>query len=150
MTTYSINLATGATSRYEGFSFNSMAKAEDGSYYALTGSGLVKLTGSTDLAAEIKSRVNLGKQDFGTKQHKRLKCAYIGVSSQKPMLLIVGDGTNEFQYTARSSDAVLKEQRFDLGLGLKSNFFTLTLSSQGGLVEASDFSVTVAASTRRI
>lgn len=148
--TYSINLDTGATSRYGNFIFNSLCKAEDGNHYALTSAGLFSLAGKRDGAADIATNVDLGLQDLGSKQIKRLGAAYAGVASDNALRLIVRDETSELTYTARSSSAILQEQRFDTGKGLRANFFNLTLSSQGGAVEVSDFSVTVADSTRRI
>jgi hypothetical protein len=148
--TYSINLDSGASSRYANFSFNSMIKAEDGNYYALNSSGLFKLAGKLDLTSAIPTVANLGNQDLGTSQIKRLGAAYAGVASDSAIALIVAAETSEYTYTARSSSATLKQQRFDLGQGLRANFFNLSLISKGGSVEISDFSVMVAPTTRRI
>ncbi len=148
-TTYCINLETGATSTYTGFSFNSMCETA-GSHYALTSTGLYKLGADLDDANEIAAAIDLGKHDFGSSAKKHLPSCYVGVaSSDRIMLTVEADGAS-YDYLARSSSAELKQHRIDPGLGLRANWFGLTLKNTNGCdFEIADFQIDAAASSRR-
>lgn len=146
MTTYAMNFDTGATSRYEGYDFNSFFQGVDGKLYALADDGLYRLEGDT-----VEACLFLGRFDFGTEALKHTPAAYAGCSSESPLVLRVGTPEGKWQYEARTSGTSLKQQRFDLGRGLRSNWFSYELyNTDGGDFSVADFSVTPAASGRRI
>lgn len=150
-TTYSVNLDTEATSTYTNFDFNSMCRAEDGNYYALTSAGLFKLGGNLDVAAQISSSVDCGKQDFGTPALKHLPAVYVGASSSDKLTLTVGVEGSSYDYLARDSSAQLQQQRFDPGKGLRANWYNLTIKNTNGCdFEIADLHLEPAASQRRI
>lgn len=149
-TTYSLNLETGATSTYGNFAFNSMCRAEDGNSYALTSAGIHKLGGTLDVAAQISSSVDCGKQDFGSSAKKHLPACYVGAASSDRMMLAVEADGASYDYTARSSSTALEQHRIDPGKGLRANWFGLTLKNANGCdFEIADFQIDAAASNRR-
>lgn len=127
-----VNLSNNATSTFENYAFNSFAKI-GGRYFGLKADGLYLLEGDTDDTLPIRASVSFGKQDFGTPSKKNMTRAYVGGSSTGALLLkiITGDGT-EYIYAARDAAAFLRQQRFDVGRGLQSNYFTFELFNQEG------------------
>lgn len=151
MTTLRIATEGGATSEYTGADFNSICRAEDGNTYLLTEAGLFRLGGDDDAGAPIAASIDLGKQDFGSPALKRTPAAYVGASSTGLLALTVEVEGAEYTYPSRAASALLQQQRFDLGRGLRANWFGLTLSNTaGGDFEIADFSIDVAESARRI
>lgn len=138
-----LNLESKAATRYEGWDFTSSsgeyATASDGIY-------LLHGTGKVDASASF------GKNDFGTEAEKGLPAAYVGASSEYPLVLTVGTPSGEsYDYEARSYSDSLDIHRFDPGRGLKANWFDLSISN----VDGSDFTIAsvsfaLTASQRRI
>lgn len=127
-----VNLSNKATSTFENFAFNSFAKI-GGRYYGVKSDGLYLLEGDTDDALPIHASVSFGKQDFQSTSRKNMTRAYVGASSTGTLLLKIttGDGT-EYIYAARDAAAFMRQQRFDVGRGLQSNYFTFELFNQAG------------------
>lgn len=128
---WSVNTATGASSAYEDFPFNSFASI-GGKNYGATTDGIYALEGDDDAGSPIQAHVHLGDRDFGTSRLKALPHAYLGVSSQGQMLLRVTAGANTYTYRARSAGVDMQTQRIDLGRGLRANYITLELLNEGG------------------
>ena len=139
---YCVNLENNRPTRYIGYDFTSFS----GDYGVKT-DGLYTLTSSNGVAA----KAGLGKQNFGTEELKHLPAVYLGVASAEPMEMQVVTPEHDFTYEARNSGAETRIQRVDVGKGLRSNWFDLTVYNQSG----SDFtlasvSFTPLASGRRI
>jgi len=145
-----LNLANNATSSYEGFDFNSFGTVS-GKSYGVKADGVYLLEGATDAGAAIRASVSYGAQDFKTKTLKNMTRAYVGASSTGALYLkIIANGT-EYVYQARASSAQAKQQRFDVGRGLKGTYFTFEIfNKDGGDFELDSVSFFAAEFIRRV
>lgn len=144
-----VNSDSGASSRYDRYGFNSFASFGS-KHYGAKADGIYVLEGATDAGIPITSGAAFGKHDFGGQNLKALQAVYVGVSAQGALFLKVGDGTTEYTYRARRTDADMRTQRFDPGRGLRSNYFTFDLTSEGDAFELDSVTFNVLASQRKI
>lgn len=149
-TTWAINAETGASTRYEGYDYNSFAEI-NGRYYGAKSDGIYLLNGNDDNGEPIDARVGFGKQDFGTSAHKTVSNAYIGVASEGNLFMTVTVGDNEYTYPTRNYGENLATQRADLGRGLKANYIEFELHNcDGEDFELSSVEFVAASLNRRI
>lgn len=147
--TWVVNTASQASTRYDSYGFNSFA-AFGGKHFGARADGVYLLEGADDAGWPIASGVALGMHDFGTQALKHIDAVYAGVSSTGTLFLKVGDGTKFYTYRARRKDDRMKVQRFDLGRGLRTNYFTFDLTSEADAFELDSVTFNVLASQRRI
>lgn len=145
---WAVNTATNASTRYEGYAFNSFMVI-GGKHFGVQPRGVYLLEGKDDAGLPIAAGVNLGKQDFGSQALKGLSAVHAGVSATGTLFLRVGDGHNTWTYRARRVDPRLRTQRFDPGKGLRTNYFDFELVSEGEF-ELDSVRFEVVASQRRI
>lgn len=126
-----VNMDTSASAQYEEYGFNSFF-TRDGIFYGVAGNGIYKLEGASDDGAEILSTIVLGKEKFGTRDKKRVLNVYAGLSSTGIMVLKVETDGATYYYNARNSDTDLENQRFDIGRGLKGNYWQFTIINSSG------------------
>ena len=133
---WTMNLTNNAITRYENWDFTSFSRG-----YGTMSDGLYTLTSGT-----AEWLVDFGNVNFGDDQLKHLPNAYLGVESSDIMQLIVDEN---YTYPARSFDEDLKNQRIDVGKGLRATWFHLQLTG----TEGADFRLSyvdfVPATTRR-
>lgn len=151
---WAVNTETGGSSRYAGFGYDSFATVK-GRHLGVRADGVYLLEGDTDAGRPIHAGVHLGLQDFGTSQLKHLSNVYLGVSATGGLFIKVGVGEGaeklEYTYAARRVDAHLATQRFDLGRGLRSNYFSFELINDGEAdFELEKIEFVAIASNRRI
>jgi len=130
---YVMNTATGAVSTYDGWNFNSMAKVGQ-SYYAAGQAGLVRIGADDDVGTGIEASVTTGITDFDSTRMKRIRKAYMGVSSSGQVLLKViteGDVENIYQLEAETADYV-KESPVVIGQGLRARYWQFQILNEGG------------------
>jgi hypothetical protein len=128
---YVLNADNNASSFYEGFDFNSLAKIGP-DYYGANPSGVFKLEGSTDAGAQIDAMVNVGTSDAMTARKKSYDSIYLGLTAGGKMVLkVIVDGT-EYFYEATDSATSMKEVRVVPGKGLQATFWQFELRNQGG------------------
>jgi len=139
-----INLDTGATAR-SCDTFNG-ACVVDGTAYLITSAGLVALDEGTAITGEV----TFATMDFGSSALKYVPYAYAGVAASGSLSLDVSVLDATYTYPIRRFDPLLQQQRFDLGRGLRSNWYKVRLYNEGEFFELADFSLTPAVSTRRI
>ena len=131
---------------------NSYALTSFSRGFGTTTNGIVRL--DTDNAQA--GYANFGKLDFGTDRVKHLPNVYVGASAVDSLVLTVSyaderDRLLEYEYVARSSSENLRMQRYDVGRGIRSTWFELTLSNQDGQkFELASVSFAPTASQRRI
>lgn len=146
-----VNHATGGSTRYENYDFNSYAKIGD-QYYGAKNDGVYVLEGDDDEGSPIRASVSYGKRDFFTPKLKRLSNAYFGVSGSGRLFVkvILPDGTSHV-YATRQAQSDLAVRRADLGKGLRANYFELELyNEEGGDFELSTVEFVSATIERRI
>lgn len=144
-----VNAESGASTRYENYGFNSFATVR-GVQLGARSDGVFVLSGADDAGAPIASGISLGTHDFGTQALKRLDYVYAGVSSTGALFIRVGDGVNAYSYKARRSDDHLRVQRFDVGRGIRTNYFTFDLTSDADAFELDSVTFHVLPTNRRI
>lgn len=144
-----VNTESSASTRYDTYGFNSFARI-GGKHYGARQDGVYLLEGASDAGAPITSGVSFGKQDFGTQALKHMDAVYAGVSSTGTLFLKVGDGKNSYTYKARRKDDHMRVQRFDVGRGLRANYFDLQLTSTADAFELDSVTFHVLPSSRRI
>lgn len=150
---FCMNAATGGTTEYTGFAFNSVAKI-GGRYYGANEQGLFLLEGETDNGTPIAANFGFGQLDFGAAQMKTLAYCYLGTQAGKMRLTVdalVDGKPAQYSYAARQHGASMRGIRFDLGRGMRSTYVMPTFSNVGGQdfeVDAVRFMAT--ASSRRV
>lgn len=144
-----VNAESSASTRYDTYGFNSFARI-GGKHYGARQDGVYLLEGTSDAGDPITSGVSFGKQDFGTQALKHMDAVYAGVSSTGTLFLKVGDGKNSYTYKARRKDDHMRTQRFDIGRGLRANYFDLQLTSDADAFELDSVTFHVLPSSRRI
>ena len=144
-----VNTESSASTRYDNYGFNSFATVR-GKQFGVRQDGLYLLSGTDDAGSPITSGVALGMHDFGTQALKRLDSVYAGVSSTGTLFIRVGDGVNSYSYRARRNDPHMKVQRFDIGRGIRTNYFTFDLTSDADAFELDSVTFHVLPTSRRI
>lgn len=144
-----VNTESNASTRYDNYGFNSFATVR-GKQFGARQDGLYLLAGADDAGVPISSGVALGMHDFGTQALKRLDSVYAGVSSTGALFIKVGDGVNSYSYRARRNDDRMKVQRFDIGRGIRTNYFTFDLTSDADAFELDSVTFHVLPTNRRI
>jgi len=140
---WSLNISNRTATQYSDWSFTSLSgdygTKADGIY-------LTRTTGQVDAS------VGFGKLDFGSDAIKHVPTAYEGVDADYPMeLTLVTPSEGSYTYSARSSGTDLKIQRFDIGKGLRSNWFDVsTNNTDGSAFTLASLSFLVAETSRRI
>lgn len=154
-TTMSINLTTGATSRYGEFNLDSFGQI-NGDEYGCASDGLYLLEGETDAGEEIQSVLDFGHVGAGSEHLKSPVCAYVAGLSSAPLIITITlpDGTS-YDYPARSySQDVERVQRHDGMKGLMNKrqaWFDVVLRNDGGEgMEVFSATLVVNESRRRI
>lgn len=131
-TTWVVNLDSLASTTYKAYDYNSFA-AWGGAYLGARAGGLYVLDGDDDAGAPIAAMVSFGKHDFETTRVKRPTQVYLGVSSTDRMFLkVVVDDTEEYIYEARDYSESLRQQRVDVGRGIRANYLTFELYNNQG------------------
>lgn len=126
--TWAINMDTSAVSQFDAYGFNSYG-FDGTNYWACAESGIYKIAGSTDVGEPIAAQIKTGKVGFGSAAKKALPNVWVGVSSNQTLVLKVESEQGTFYYDATAADPDMQMQRFDLGRGLRSSYYTFTLSS---------------------
>ena len=144
-----LHAGNNATTRYDRYGFNSFARVGE-KHYGMKLDGVYLLEGADDAGRAIQSGVSFGQHDFGTQALKHIKGVYAGVSSTGALYLRVGDGCREYTYRARRVDQRMKVQRFDIGSGFRSNYYTFELMSHRESMELDSITFHTLATSRRI
>jgi hypothetical protein len=154
-TTMSINLTTGATSRYAEWHMNSYATI-DGDEYGVDSVGMHLLEGGDDAGAAIYATIDCGRVGFESLHQKAPEHVYTAAKASAPIVVTIElpDGSI-YDYPARSSDAdELRMHRHDSMKGLmntRQTWFDLVIRNDtGSTFDLSGVQVLVAESQRRI
>lgn len=138
-----VNLENKAATTYTDWDFTSASNG-----YGTKADGIYAL----ESAGNVDAYVSLGNENFGAENFKHMPAAYLGVSSDAPMMMrvITPDG-DEYDYEARNNDSSMRVQRVDVGRGLRENWFGLEIhNTEGSDFTLASVSFTPVASGRRI
>lgn len=130
---YSINLATGAVTRYTDFAFDNVLRFGD-KFFGIRADGVYELAGDTDDGAPIVAQVRTFNTNFGATNIKRVPFMY--VSGQVGTDLSVGfvaDKGVEYKYPV----GLVREQgvrtgRAKAGLGVKGSYYNFSITNEDG------------------
>ena len=128
---HAVNLNGYGSTTYSNYPFNSFARIGD-RYYGAKLDVLFELGGTDDAGTQIDAAICPGKLDFGTPQQKTVSEVFIGAASESALLLKVAGPAGEFSYAAQSFSAELRQHRFKLGKGLKTNYLIPVFYNQDG------------------
>ncbi len=123
---YVLNTPKFHPSMYSGFNFNSYCVFENRAFGA-NSTGIYELTGTTDAGTAISTGVVLSETDFGSRNYKRFRKGYLGISGSSPkMVLEDEDGSRKVYDISSEGMAVFsheqKAKKWKLSL---ANFDTL-------------------------
>jgi len=136
---WAMNARTHAPSLYENYPFNSFAPWKNGRVFGCGDTGIYEIgVGDTDAGADIKARVRMGLNDYGTGKLKRMPSLYLGYTSDGALALRVittsPDGhkiANDYLLVENSSQAT-REARIKVGRGLQSVWWDFELRNIDG------------------
>ena len=140
---WAVNLSNKGVTRYTGFDFTSYSGD-----YATATDGIHEI----GVLAEVSASIDLGQENFGSEQEKRMPAIYLESSSGFPLVVTVqASGGVEYDYSARSYSETLDIHRADPGKGLRSNRFKLIVKNgDGDDFNLASVSFAPVASSRRI
>ena len=126
----------------------SLAMTSASGNYGTMADGVYFLDGESDA---VEWSCDFGRINFGTEGIKRLPAVYVGAESLAKLVLSIGlPDETEWDYEARSCSDSLKIHRFDIGRGLRANWFNLSLPTQIGGATIASLSFADVQTNRRI
>lgn len=131
VTVWALSIENNDMTRYENYGFKSFAIIR-GQAYGTKPDGIYLLEGNTDDGAQIASRINFGRKNFGTLHRKALPYVYVGMAADGQSVLKVGASGQEYFYTIRHNTLEHKAHRFELGRGLDASFYDVELQNVSG------------------
>lgn len=139
---WSMNIARGAATTYSDFDFTSIS-----GQYGTKADGIYQL----GVAGSVDASWHLGRINFGSENEKHLPTCYAGFESDQPLQLRVQTPSGgDYSYSSRGAGS-MNIRRFDIGKGLKANWFDLSMSNtDGAAFKQSSLSFAPLVSTRRI
>lgn len=145
-----VNLDTGTSGQYENFGYNSFIE-RDGVSYGVAEDGIYELGGDTDNGVPIDSLIEIGLSNFDNTKVKTVPNVYVGVSSDNVMILKAEADGQTYFYEARSNSDAIKNNRVDLGKGLKGNYWNFTLlNKEGGDFDLASIAFSPISTSRKI
>lgn len=131
MQTLVVNMETNGSTSYSAFDFNSFARL--GNRYLGAGArGIVELLGADDDGEPVNAALHFGRRDLDSAQRKTIAEAYVGMAADGCLTLRVTAEGRSFSYRTRSASEHMRQERVDLGKGLKANYFDLELFNEDG------------------
>lgn len=135
---WALNTDNKAVSEHRGLSFDSLAVVQ-GRHFAAGPGGIFEITGKTDAGAAIAASVTPFLTDFGTQKFKRVPDLWIGASTDGALFVKVltrdpatGVKLEDWYALVGKQGDNSQPHRAELGRGLKSTFWGLTLCNVDG------------------
>lgn len=135
---WALNTDAKAFSEHRGLQFDSIATVK-GRHFAAGPMGIVEITGKTDDGAAIDALVTPFLTDFGTGKFKRLPDIWIGASTDGELFVKVltrdpatGAKLEDWYLCTGKQGDNSQPHRAEIGRGLKSTFWGLTLANVDG------------------
>jgi len=118
---YVLNTPKFMPSMYSGFNFNSYCVFENRAFGA-NDTGIYELTGTTDAGSTIHTGAILSQTDFGARNEKRFRRAYLGISGSAPVMVF------ETEEGARQVYNINSEGKTVISHELKSRKWKLSIA----------------------
>lgn len=128
---YVLNTPKFMPSMYSGFNFNSYCVFENRAFGA-NDTGIYELTGTTDAGSTIHDGVILSSTDFGSRNQKKFRRAYLGISGSSPVMVVeTEEGERRVYNIDTKGKAVisheLKSKKWKLSIADFDEFNTMKL-----------------------
>ena len=130
VTTWAMNVRTGAVTEYMNYGFNALAPGQNGAYIGADSTGLYELVGIDDHGSAIVADMISGLADFSGGFLTGFKAAYLGIRGVGQFYLKLTDGGGKTYLYGVQADN-LRTTRVNLGKGLRARYFTFELISTG-------------------
>lgn len=130
---YSINIATGAVTRYVDFAFDNVLRFGD-RFFGIRADGIYELTGDTDDGVPIIANVRTFNTDFGKANLKRVPFLYVvGDTDTDLKVGFTADRGIEYKYpVGLVSTRGVQASRAKSGLGVKGTYYNFSLTNTEG------------------
>lgn len=126
--TWVVNIETGASSQYDSYGFNSFAVTSNGKQLACAEDGIYQVNDTISATDTVSTLIQFAKTNFGSGQSKYLHEVWIGGYSADKLIIKTVTEQGTFYYTARSNTTSSNVNRVDLGKGVISNYWDITLT----------------------
>jgi hypothetical protein len=128
---YVLNTPKFMPSMYSGFNFNSYCVFENRAFGA-NDTGIYELTGTTDAGSTIHDGVILSSTDFGSRNEKKFRRAYLGISGSSPVMVVETEEGERQVYNIDSNGKTvisreLKSKKWKLSVADFDEFDTVKL-----------------------
>jgi hypothetical protein len=132
--TWAVNTATGATTEYRNYAFNSFAM-HGTRYLGANDTGLYTLDGAqdgvgTDTPANVVSRIASGFLQFGDTRYSAFQAIYLGLHGSGDVYLRLETGEGK-QYTYKVVTQSRENTKVRVGKGLRARYFAFELETTG-------------------
>jgi len=144
---YTMNLATRALTKYEGFGYNSFANF-NGTSLAAGPDGIFAITGETDNGVAIDASI---KTVLPNATISRAREAVVNCRTNGDVVLqVIPDETNDiYEYNLAVYSDTLKKQKIKLGRGIKAENMEIVIRNRDGADFEIDYLDVVTDQTRR-
>jgi len=131
-TTWVLNTRTGALTEYTNYAFNSMTRVGSGTtYLGASSTGLYALQGPDDNGTPIVSSIRGGLLQFSGGQLSSIAGAYLAVRGYGDWYLKIKTGSGQEYVYRVDNPKSMKNNRVELGKGLRARYFSYELTSTG-------------------
>jgi hypothetical protein len=132
--TWAVNTATGATTEYRNYAFNSFAM-HGTRYLGANDTGLYTLDGAQDgvgtgTPANVVSRIASGFLQFGDTRYSAFQAIYLGLHGSGDVYLRLETGEGK-QYTYKVVTQSRENTKVRVGKGLRARYFAFELETTG-------------------
>lgn len=131
METWVINMESLGSTSYSAYAFNSYATIA-GRHYGASSAGLFELAGDTDDGDPIRAGFSPGKLDFGTSAKKTVDAVYVGMSANGNLFIKLEAEGQTLVYKTDTFSDEMKQQRVQLGRGLRTSYVTPYIYNEDG------------------
>ena len=123
-----VNMENKATTSYSDWTFTSVSGG-----YGTKADGIYSL----DAVGAVLWSFGLGKLSFGSEEFKHLPNVYVGAACPTEIEMTVQytderGNDQSYTYLTRGACELLKQQRFDVGRGIRASWFDLSFSNAAG------------------
>ena len=118
---YVLNTPKFMPSMYSGYNFNSFCVFENRAFGA-NDTGIFELTGETDAGATIRTGAILSETDFGSRNQKKFRHGYLGVTGDNPVMVFETEDGDRQAYSIDTKGKVVASSK------LKSRTWKLSIA----------------------
>ncbi|MCE5212523.1 MAG: hypothetical protein LLG40_13350 [Deltaproteobacteria bacterium] len=123
------NTKNSAITEYDHYDYNSLFTTPDGKTYGAKSDGIYLLSGDTDNGTSIPWRIKTGKFDLEDSFLKKARYVWLSYRPSGDLVLIVDDGSKEYEYPVESFQQIDNAVRVKIGKGIRNRYIQLELKN---------------------